>query len=263
MSGILDEIVFSKKKRIKIQKEKVSLKGIMAQCGKLSHKNSSFVKAIAFPNQVSIIAEMKKRSPSAGVLVKNYFPEKIAKLYEKAGASALSVLTEQDYFDGRAEDIVKARKESSLPILRKDFIFDPYQIYESKILGASAILLIIAILKKQNYAELLKLTKELGMSALVEVHTEKELEMALTEKPDIIGINNRNLKTLMVNIETSFKLEEQVPKGIPIVAESGIKSPETIRQLKSAGISAALIGESILKSHDPQKILKSFVEAGR
>lgn len=269
--GILDKIVSAKKKRLKAKKRDIPLSAIAkaiqnsrkesAMCSLQS--TSGFIDAIAIPNQLSIIAEMKKKSPSAGLLVKDYCPEKIAKIYEKAGARALSVLTEQDYFDGRAEHIAQVKKVSHLPVLRKDFIFDPYQIYESKILGASAVLLIIAILSKQSYAELLKLSQELGMAALVEVHTEKELEIALTQMPELIGINNRNLKTLRVNIETSFQLAEQVPKGIPIVAESGIKSPDTIRELKSAGISAALIGESILRSKNMLKTLKSYAEAGK
>lgn len=270
-SGILHKIVSEKKKRLEARKKDFPLGAMIKALKEASSRQplatgyspvANFVNAIAVPNQVSIIAEMKKRSPSAGLLVKSYSPGTIAKMYEKAGARALSVLTEEDYFNGRAEHISEIKKASALPILRKDFIFDPYQIYESKILGASAILLILAILNRRTYVELLKLAKELGMTALVEVHTEKELEMALREKPDLIGINNRDLKTLKVNIETSFRLAERVPNGITIVAESGIKSPKIIHELKNAGISAALIGESILKSRNKLKILKSYVEAG-
>lgn len=262
MKNILEEIVAVKKKRVEELKKIAPLKKIVAQCEKI--KNApSFIHSISVPGEVSIVAEMKKASPSAGEIVKNYSPEKIAKIYEKSGARAISILTEENYFFGSPQHLKEAKKVTKLPILRKDFIFDPYQIYESKVLGASAVLLIIAILTKKRYAELLRLTEDLKMDALIEVHSLQELEIALNAKPRLVGINNRNLKDLSVNIETTFKLVEHIPKNICVVAESGIKSPETIKELKSAGVSAALIGESILKSRNVSKTLNSFVAAGR
>lgn len=261
-SNLLENIVASKKKSVEEMKERVPLKKIVAQCEKVD-QSASLIKSIKMPKQVSIIAEMKKCSPSAGQIVHDYFPPKIARIYDDNGARAISVLTEENYFCGSAQHLVEVRKNTALPILRKDFIFDSYQIYESKVLGASAILLIVSILSKRSLSKLLSLTQEIGIEALVEVHSESELETALKEESKLIGINNRNLKNLSVNLENTFRLIEKIPRSVCIVAESGIKSPQTVQELKSVGVSAALIGESILKSDDMAKTLSAFVEAGK
>lgn len=243
-------------------KKRVPIEKIAAQC-KTAVDPAPFIDSVFLPNQCAIIAEMKKASPSAGEIVKKYDPEKLGLAYRNCGARAISVLTESEYFKGSPEHLVQAREASGLPILRKDFIIDAYQIYESKILGASAILLIVAILDKKNYSELIRLARQLKLEALVEIHSESELELALPEEPRLIGINNRNLKDLSVNIDTTFELFKKAPKNATVIAESGIQSTETIRQLKSAGIRGALIGESILKSKNMEEQLKSFVEAGK
>ncbi|MBI1979937.1 MAG: indole-3-glycerol phosphate synthase TrpC [Elusimicrobia bacterium] len=262
LNNILDLIVHTKKKRVEKEKKQTPLKKLYAQCENMKPPKS-FLQAISVPNTLSIVAEMKKASPSAGLLVEDYKPEEIGRVYKEAGARALSILTEQDYFLGDPDHLSQVKKKCRLPLLRKDFIFDPYQIVQSKVLGASAILLIISILSKKDYLQLLQFSRDLNLDALVEVHSEEDLEIALQGNPSLIGINNRNLKDLTVRLETTFKLKGQIPKGTAIVAESGIRSPETVRELKTAGIAAALIGESVLRSDQRKEFLKTLVEAGQ
>ncbi|OGR55620.1 MAG: hypothetical protein A3I11_08430 [Elusimicrobia bacterium RIFCSPLOWO2_02_FULL_39_32] len=259
--NILEKIVALKKKSLKVSKEKIPLKKLIVECEKRK-KPSSFRNAISLPNELSIIAEMKKQSPSAGLLVKDYSPVQIGKRYEACGARALSILTEENFFLGSPDHLKKVAESVNLPILRKDFIIDPYQIYESLVLGADAILLIISILTTSNYLKLIQLSKELQLDALVEVHTEEELKIALKGDPNLIGINNRDLKNLSCDLKTTFKLKKKIPKGITTVSESGIKSVEDINKLKSAGIQAALIGETLLKKEKKEQILSSLVKAG-
>jgi indole-3-glycerol phosphate synthase len=228
--------------------------------------DGSFLKAISKTGELAIIAEMKRASPSAGEIVKHYSPAKLAKAYQENGAAAISVLTEEDHFQGSLDHLKEAKKAARLPILRKDFIVDPYQIYEAKLAGASAVLLIIAILSADEYSELLKAATSLEMDALVEVHSSRELDQALGQSPQspkIIGINNRNLKDLTVDLETTFDLLQEIPKGVRVVSESGIQTPETIRELKKKGVAAALVGEHLLKSKDPGAALKALVQAGK
>lgn len=260
--NVLEQIVARKKKELEKTKRQIPVEKLIRKCENMKPPYS-FLNAVSVPGQLSVIAEMKKKSPSAGMLVKSYDPAKIAKLYEQCGARALSVLTEKNYFLGDPEHLRQAKLSARLPILRKDFIFDPYQVYEAKIMGASAVLLIIAILDTKRYAHLLRLSQVLDLDAVVEVHSEKELDMALKEEPRIVGINNRDLKTLSTHLETTFKLIKKIPKNVCVISESGIKTPETITHLKSAGVRAALIGESILKSKDMEQHLKTLVEAGK
>lgn len=261
-STVLDRIVEFTKRELEKKKKKISLKAIMRQA-EMAGNQRPFLEAISVSGEVSIIAEMKQKSPSAGMLQKNYSPSHVAERYAHCGARALSVLTEKKYFGGKLKDMIKARERTSLPVLRKDFIIEPYQVFESKVAGASAILLIMAILDQKLYSELLRCAYRLRLDALVEVHNEKELKSALREKPKIIGINNRNLKTLSTDIGTTFKLIKKIPGHICVVSESGIKEPQTIRELKSAGVRAVLIGESLLRSRNMGEKLKSFVEAGQ
>lgn len=261
-ANVLDGIVADKRKRLDQDQKREPLKALAARCEKLPPP-ASFLGSINVKDQLSIIAEMKKQSPSAGPILDDYSPAKIAKIYEDAGARALSVLTEEDHFRGAIGDLEQARTASKLPVLRKDFVFDPYQVYQTRAIGASAVLLIVAILKADELNSLLKLARELKLDALVEVHDEDELNRALDAGPDCIGINNRNLKDLTTDVNRTFRMLRQVPKDVCIVSESGIKTPQTIRELKSAGVRAALIGESILKSKDPRELLQSFVRAGK
>lgn len=264
MSDILDEIVRAKAKRLDAQKKSVPLQQIEKDALSRPY-SSSLAKAICVQGELSVIAEMKRQSPSAGNLTGPgpYDPAALARDYEAAGARGLSVLTEEDYFKGAASDVAAAQTSSKVPILRKDFIIDPYQVFETKVIGASAVLLIIACLTPSLYAELYGLAKNIKLDVLVEVHSERELDAALKASPALVGINNRNLKTLQTDLKTTFELFDKVPKSAAVVSESGIREPETIRELRSLGVRAALIGESILKSGDRSAMLRELVRAGR
>jgi len=260
--NILDTIVAVKQKSLQTSKKKLSLENLMSQCRTLKEV-PSLIRSIRFPGEVSVIAEMKKSSPSAGLLMEEYHPIQLADCYEKAGARGISVLTEENFFQGSLAHLQEVKQVTRLPLLRKDFIFDPYQIYESKLQGASCVLLIAAILDEKTFSDLMDLCQELRVESLVEIHDEAELERVLKKNPALIGINNRSLKNLTVNLETTFKLREKIPSNICVVSESGIQSPESIRALRKSGTQAVLIGESILRSSNPLQTLKTFVEAGK
>ncbi len=207
----------------------------------------------------NIIAEVKRASPSKGLIAQNFDPVKIAKNYEQGGAAAISCLTDEKFFAGHLEYLAAIRENVSLPILRKDFIIDEIQIEEARAFGADAILLIVAALNPSRLKELLRKARELGLEALVEVHDAQELEVALEAGAEIIGVNNRNLKTFEVKLETSLELRKLAPPQIPFVAESGIKDASDIRRLQEADIRAALIGESLMRAKDPKEKLAEFL----
>lgn len=203
--------------------------------------------------KVRLIGEIKKASPSKGLLMHNFAPEFLATCYAKNGAAAISVLTETNYFQGSLEDLVTAKKATGpfgLPILRKDFLYDIYQVYEARAHGADAILLIVAMLDSAELKEMISACHSLWMQALVEVHSEKELEIALQAGAEIIGINNRNLRTFDVDITVSQRLVPHVPPGKIIVAESGIGSAEDVLLMKEAGVNAVLVGEALMTAKD-------------
>lgn len=208
--------------------------------------------------EMAFICEVKKASPSKGVIDEVFPYGKIAAEYEAAGAAAVSVLTEPYWFLGSDEYLKEIRKIIKVPILRKDFTVDPYQIYESKLLGADAILLICALMEESFLKECLQIAKQLGLSALVEAHTETEAEMAVNAGAEIIGVNNRNLKTLEVDLETSIRLRKLVPDSILFVSESGIKTAEDIKRLKSHSVNGVLIGETLMRSSDKKKMLSEL-----
>ena len=208
-----------------------------------------------------IIAELKHASPSRGILRREYRCDALARGYEAAGASALSVLTEERYFLGSLADLETARAAVRLPVLRKDFILDGYQVYESVAAGADALLLIAAALSGEELRRFLGLCRELRISALVEVHDESELERALAAGATIIGVNNRDLKTLEVDLEVSFRLRAGIPAGIIAVSESGVKSREDLRRLAEARYHAALIGERLMLADDPGARLRELLPA--
>jgi indole-3-glycerol phosphate synthase len=207
-----------------------------------------------------IIAEIKRASPLNNDFRENFNPLFLVEAYEKGGAKAISVITEEIYFRGSLEYLASIRERTKLPLLRKDFILDPVQIEEAKAFGADAVLLISSILNKEELKELIKYTKKLGLSSLVEVHDEKDLEKALSAGAEIIGINNRNLSTLKVDINQSIKLFSFIPNGIPVIAESGYNSAKELKRIKKLGFKGVLIGTSLVKSPDPEKKLKEFVE---
>lgn len=214
---------------------------------------------------VSLIAECKKASPSKGLIVRDYQPVKLARAYERAGAAAISVLTDGRHFQGSLTDLRDVKEAVKIPVLRKDFIFDDYQIYESRAAGADAILLIAAVLGDGDLARLLALTEKLGMNALVEVHTEAELAhvLGLKKRPRIIGVNNRNLQTFEVDFENTARLRGQIPADIVVVGESGLKTAADVHHMREIGVEAILVGETLVKSKDVYQTTRALVMAGR
>jgi len=217
-----------------------------------------FSEALIRPG-VSIIAEHKRRSPSAGEIRAGATVTEIVQAYERGGAAALSILTEEDHFGGSARDLEEARAASKLPILRKDFIVDRYQVYESAVLGADAILLIVAALDRRELAELYREARGLDLDVLVEVHDEPELVLALeTLEADVIGINNRDLHDFSVDVERTFELLTAVPTGKTVVSESGFHSREQLDELERVGVDAVLVGESLMRAPDPEAACRAL-----
>jgi indole-3-glycerol phosphate synthase len=206
----------------------------------------------------AVIAEVKRASPSKGLLRAEFDPAAIARSYERGGAACLSVLTDRQYFQGAPEHLIAARAACALPVLRKDFMLDPYQVLEARAMGADCILLIAAALESRAMHELEGAAQDLGMAVLVEVHDGAELEAALRLQTPLIGINNRNLRTFETRLETTIELQEWVPSPRIVVSESGITAPEDVRRLWSAGLRAFLVGEAFMRSQDPGTALASL-----
>lgn len=219
-----------------------------------------FAGALSRPG-INIMAELKPASPSRGVLRDPFDPVALAKSLEAAGAAALSVLTEPEFFRGSLKNLRDARKSVQLPVLRKDFIFDPWQVWEARANDADSFLLIVATLSDAQLRELLALGREIGMEAIVEVHTREELERALAVNARIIGVNNRDLKTLEVRTETSFELAEHIPDACIAISESGIRTPSELARLRTAGYDAFLIGTRLMLSSDPAAVLAELLGA--
>jgi indole-3-glycerol phosphate synthase len=209
-------------------------------------------------NRAAVIAEIKKASPSKGVLRKDFNPEDIARSYARGGAACLSVLTDHDFFQGSEAYLILARQASGLPVLRKDFIVDPYQVYEARSIGADCILLIVAALGDPSLRELAALAVEMQMDVLVEVHDEQELDRALALNAPLIGINNRNLRTFETRLDTTLKLIEQVPDDRLVVTESGINSAADVSLMRGQGVQAFLVGEALMKADDPGERLQDL-----
>jgi indole-3-glycerol phosphate synthase len=210
---------------------------------------------------INVIAELKKASPSAGVLRASFDPAALARDLEQAGAAALSVLTEEEFFQGSLAYLRDARGASSVPVLRKDFIVEPWQVWEARAANADSFLLIVAALAPEMLAELLTLGRELGMEPLVEVHTAAELSTALGAGARMVGVNNRDLHTLAVHVETSLELIAAIPDECIAVSESGLRSAEDLARLRSAGFDAFLIGEHLMRENDPAAGLRRLLEA--
>ena len=257
----LGDIVAARRRDVEEMKVRTPLE-TLAREAESRHELRDFEGAISAPG-VHVIAELKQASPSKGVLRKNYKPREIAQAYEAAGAAAISVLTEEKYFQGSLTDLIDARDAAGLPVLRKDFVVDPYQVYESAAAGADALLLIVAALDDRELRELLELTARVKLSALVEIHNEDELDRALAAGARIIGVNNRDLKTFEVRLETSFRLRERIPSSCLTVSESGIKTPEDLSRLLEAGFGAVLIGEKLMIEEDPGRALEHLIEGAR
>jgi indole-3-glycerol phosphate synthase len=202
-------------------------------------------------DQINVIAEMKKASPSAGLIRPDFDPVSLARAYEAGGAAALSILTEGEFFQGALSHLRDARAATKLPVLRKDFIVDSWQVWEARAAGADSFLLIVAALSRSALGELLTLGRELQMEPLVEVHTAEELDVAIAAGARIIGVNNRDLHTLSVRVETSFELIDEIPNGCVAVSESGLRSAQDLAGLRAAGFDAFLIGEHLMREADP------------
>lgn len=255
----LEKVAVEKRAEVTASREKQPLEKLKAMASN-QEDGRSLVQALAQPG-VRIIAEVKKKSPSAGDLGCRLSPTELARAYESAGASAISVLTDGPHFGGSLADLTDVKNATSLPVLRKDFIIDEYQLYEAKAAGADAVLLIAALLSPEELSALLETARAIGLDALVEVHDEEDLEKALATDARLIGINCRNLRTLEVDTKTFFEMAHRVPGNRLIVAESGISSNRELRALASAGFAGALIGSSLTKSADPAEKLKELIEA--
>lgn len=249
---ILEKIVTQKMLDIKNRKKVLSENELSK---KFKKRNENVLKRALIKPGVSLIAEVKRASPSKGILRQDINPIKLAQTYEKAGATAISVLTEHHYFLGSTEDLIKVKNAVGLPILQKDFIVDSYQIYEANVLGADAILLIANILSKEKLMYFIRLAQGLGLDSLVEVHSRKELESALECEAEIIGINNRDLQTFRTDIRTTIELAPEIPKDKLIISESGIFSADAVEKVVQAGAKGFLVGEALVKSENvAQKI---------
>ena len=256
---IMDEIAEKARVRVAESKKRIS-PDVMAEKAKQKAKATEpfrFEKALA-KDGVSFICEVKKASPSKGVIAEDFDYLAIAKDYEKAGADAISVLTEPDYFLGSIDYLAEIAEHVQTPLLRKDFVVDEYMIDEAKAAGASAVLLICALLDEETLTRCHKHCDELGLSALVEAHDEEEIQMAVRAGARIIGVNNRNLKDFTVDIHNGIRLREKVPKEILFVAESGIKTRENIVELEKGCVNAVLIGETFMRSENKKQMLQQL-----
>lgn len=256
MKDILDEIIEAKQQRLIEQKNAVGIDFLQQSLSEVLPTRS--MRESLEKSSSGIIAEFKRKSPSKGWIKENANIESIIPSYEKNGASALSILTDTPFFGGNIKDIKTARPLSNLPILRKDFIIDEYQLYQARSIGADAVLLIAAALTIDNCNYLAKVAHELGLEVLLEIHQEKELKY-LNEYIDMVGVNNRNLGTFHTDIENSFRLASQLPENILLVSESGISSPETIIKLREVGFKGFLIGETFMKTESPGEALGTFI----
>lgn len=261
MQDILSKILTTKRHEIDTNKKVIPLEQLKEFISTQDTKLRDFVGVLhsnVTANIAAIIAEIKKASPSKGVIRQDFDPISIAKNYEQAGATCLSVLTDEQYFQGSALYLQQVRASCSLPILRKDFIIDPYQIYESRFLPADCILLIVAALSDKQLHEYYFLAEELGMAVLIEVHDEHELKRALNLPAKLIGINNRNLHTFNTDLNTTLNLLDQIPKDRIVITESGIHSKDDVTLMQQHGVYGFLVGEALMRETDPGEKLKEL-----
>jgi indole-3-glycerol phosphate synthase len=255
--NILEKIIVHKKPILKERKKKISILDLEKSIY-FNREVISFKKHLTQKNSTGIIAEFKRKSPSKPSINLNANIEKITSGYEQFGASGLSVLTDEYFFGGNKKDISSIRPNINIPILRKDFIFDTYQVFEAKSMGADAILLIAEVLSKNEIETLSKTAKQLGLEILMEIHTEDQLDK-LNPYIDLVGVNNRNLKTFEVSLDNSIRIVDNIPNHLIKISESGIKSPKDIKLLKKHGFQGFLIGEQFMKKEHPQAYFLEFV----
>jgi indole-3-glycerol phosphate synthase len=257
-TDVLKEIVAKKKEKILLAKQALTEEDLKARIADLP-KTRPFIEAISKPKQISLIAEIKRQSPSRGVIRQDFNLLDIARIYQETGVQAVSVLTEEDHFGGNISYINEVKNIISCPVLRKDFILEAYQVYESRFYGADAILLIADLLSKDKLSELMELAQGIGLSCLVEIHDEKELKKVLSLKAPLIGINNRDLHTLEVDFKNTEKLFPLIPRDKIVVVESGIKSSQDVLFLRILGASAVLIGEAFMEAQDIGKKIEEIM----
>lgn len=255
---VLKEIIQKKKERIILAKQNLPEEELKLKVQNMP-PTRPFTESISKPRQISLIAEIKKSSPSRGVIREDFNVTDIARTYQEAGVAAISVLTEEDFFLGNISHINEVKSVTSVPVLRKDFIIEPYQVYESRFFGADAILLIADLLSKEKLSELTELAANLDLDCLVEVHDEKELKKVLGLKAPLIGINNRDLHTLEINFKTTEKLFLLIPSGKIVIVESGITAHKDIKFLQILGVSAILIGTAFMDSPDIKKKIQEIM----
>lgn len=245
---ILDKILRNKREELELKKKLIPLEILREKVVSLEAERD-FEKALRAPG-LSLIAEIKKASPSRGIIREDFDPIELARIYTDSGVSAISVLTDSKYFLGKLDDLRKVRAETALPILRKDFILEEYQVYEAKLNGADAVLLISNILREGKLRELTELCHGLGLCALVEIRSDEDLNKALKARAQVIGINNRDLKTFRVDMSVTERLIKKIPEGKVVVSESGITTRDDVSWLDSLGVNAILVGEVLMSSQD-------------
>ena len=264
--NILSEIILAKKQRVAAAQRAMPLEQLRGDALRTrgTAKAHALASALKESSRINIIAEFKRRSPSKGIIRDNADPATIARAFERGGAAAISVLTEQDYFEGSLDDLLVVRQATTLPILRKDFIVDEYQVYEAAAAGADALLLIVAALSDDQLTSLRATAEDdLGMDALIEVHTADELKRAVACGARLIGVNNRDLRTFDVSLETSVQLAREAPPHVVLVSESGLNARGDLLTLKTEGFKGFLIGESLMCADEPANALRSLLdEAG-
>jgi indole-3-glycerol phosphate synthase len=255
--NILDKITAHKRTEVEARKQSVSIKKLEQSplFNRQPFSATTFIK-----EKTGIIAEFKRQSPSLGIIHPNPDIETITKGYVSAGVSAISVLTDVNFFGGSNADLMAARSFNDIPLLRKDFMIDEYQIIEAKAIGADFILLIAACLSPKEIQQFAKLAQSLGMQVLLEVHNQAELERSLCENIDLVGVNNRDLTTFTLDLNHSYNLVNQIPNDFLKISESGISNPKTIMELRKAGFDGFLIGESFMKTEEPEKACEVFIE---
>lgn len=258
MKDILSEIIANKRFEVDLQKQAISIEQL--QEGITETPPAHSMKQALIASTSGIIAEFKRRSPSKGWIQQDARPEEVVPAYATAGAAALSILTDEKFFGGSLKDIRTARPLVQIPILRKDFIIDEYQLYQAKIVGADAVLLIAAALEQDKCNELAEKAHSLGMEVLLEIHSTEEISY-INKGVDMIGINNRNLGTFFTDVENSFRLAGQLPQDSVLVSESGISDPETVKRLRKAGFRGFLIGETFMRTPQPGMSLQNFLES--
>ncbi|MBI2095190.1 MAG: indole-3-glycerol phosphate synthase TrpC [Candidatus Omnitrophica bacterium] len=260
---ILDRILRSKKEEVRRLGRRAPLALLKKKVLGLPPKKAGFLRALERSKTFPVIAEVKRKSPSGGVLSRNFDPAKIARAYEKAGAAALSVLTDRKFFGGSLKDLSRVRARTRLPILRKDFIVDEYQVWESRLAGADAVLLIAAALPAGKLGALARRAAALGLDVLFEVHSAGDLRKIGPLRPGLVGINNRDLRTFRADLGVTRELLRHLPKGVLAVSESGIQTPDDLIYLKNLGARAALVGESFMKEKNPGAVLGRWNRALR